>query len=65
MISYKYRGNTREVSEYKVIQPPYICAWCGDKLHDRYHKDVRTGKDGLDYCSPYCANASWTSQEEE
>ncbi len=47
----------------KVVQPPYKCAWCGEELHDRYHKPIYTDyNDGNNFCSWYCLQ---TKQESE
>jgi len=64
MIKYA-QGRDKEVVAYRVVQPIYKCNWCGENLHDRYHKSVRMGKDGLDYCSEYCAHESWIAQEND
>lgn len=65
MIKYKPNSKYKEAIEYRVVPPPYRCPWCGEKMHDRYHKPITTGKDGLDYCSPYCAHESWIAQEND
>lgn len=38
----------------RVVRPPYICNWCGEKLHDRYQKHIYNDNDGKQYCSQWC-----------
>lgn len=37
-----------------AVRPPYICNWCGEKLHDRYQKHIYIDSDGRQYCSAWC-----------